>query len=127
MKLITKDVGPQPRYRVRTRKGAHLLYTYEQAMALAGDVKRQRVRKGDPDISGKKPEPYQPDKTGKQTNLRKAEIDKPLSGGPKKRTQKREGEDNADKHVKFMCLLCKDNNRRFNHPPDKCNYARGGI
>ena len=32
-----------------------------------------------------------------------------------------------DKHVKFICLGCKEANRRFNHPPDKCNYAKGGI
>ena len=34
------------------------------------------------------------------------------------------GEDGA-KNTKYVCLSCKKKGRRYNHPPDKCNYAKG--
>ena len=124
VKHILSDVGPQPNYIARTRRGAHMLYTHEQAQLLAGDRKRQRTGYGDgKDKHGpaEKPKP----KAGKIEK----ERDKPR---PKVKKRKPEVEtepdsDDADKSARYVCLLCKGANRRHNHPPDKCNYAEGGV
>ena len=128
MTRVARDIGPQPHYRARTRKGAHILYTHEQAIALAGDAKRQRVGKGRHQGGGKKPEVYNPDKQkGTCTKLEDAVVDPEREKEPKSHGKEEDDETKQNKYVKFMCLLCKDHNRRFNHPPDKCNYAKGGI
>ena len=128
MTRVARDIGPQPHYRVRTRKGAHMLYTHEQAIALAGDVKRQRVKRGRHQNEEKRPGPYDPNKQNTRTKLEDADVDPQRAKKPEKRTKEDDDQPGQNKHVKFMCLLCKDNNRRFNPPPpDKCNYAKGGI
>ena len=45
MARVTRDIGPQPHYyRVRTRKGAHMLYTHAQANGISGRWLRRSVR-----------------------------------------------------------------------------------
>ena len=87
--------------------------------------KRQRVIKGRHQDDGKKPEIYEQRNT--RTKIEDAVVDPPSERKPDKREREDDEKPGSNKHVKFMCLLCKDNDRRFNHPPDKCNYAKGGI
>ena len=43
LERVEKDIGPQPNYIARSKRGKRLLYTHEQAKTLAGDSKRQRT------------------------------------------------------------------------------------
>ena len=108
VKYVMRDIGPQPNYVQRTRRGAHLLYTYEQAQALAGDRKRQRTAYGN--MGGDPPDPKDKPKTPPGTNpkrsaragLQKArvdDVDNPLKSALRKRKAEDDetGPDNGQK------------------------------
>ena len=114
---ISRDIGPQPRYQARGRRGELRLYTHEQALELHADYKRQRTRGGGDARNKESKPPSMP--TANRTEREKEKLNS-------KRKWEREGKE-QEKTVKHVCLVCKEAGRRFNHPPASCNYRKGGI
>ena len=116
LSYVSRDIGPQPYYQVRPSKPAHKLYTYEQAMELGGDKKRQRVRE----------KREQEDRSGRPPNKNRKAEQRQQANKEQNRTAKAEDENEGDTDLKHICLDCKEKGRRYNHNPDTCNYREGG-
>ena len=132
VKYVTRDIGPQAHYHVRSRRGKRLLYyTHEEVMGMMGsDRKRLRTGKGPAPEEDQRPEPYDPDKRPPRARKRKSEeSNEELRPALRKRKADKDEQDDQrqERSVKFICLDCKEKGRRFNHPPDNCNYAKGGA
>ena len=117
-----------------TRRGTHLLFTYEQSQVLSGDRKRQRTTYnstvGDPPDPKDKPKtpPGTNPKSGARAglqNVRVDDTDNPLKSALRNRKTEDDEAVPDRKSVKFVCLTCKETDRRHNHPPDKYNYVKG--